>query len=138
MARKKSKAEAADVVREEVVKALRSSSPSEREHRLVVLWSRWNEAKEYLKKVRAEAKDDVEMCRVAFDEAISEGVNVGDEDAALRKLHRAEIAYQNLEEARAKAKDGIGGAKDGVAGAFQQLSEFIAATNQLELELGTK
>lgn len=123
-----------DAVRAEVVNAMRAQSPTEREARVVLLWKRWEEAKAYLKKVRADCTDDLKRAQANLDDAMNEGVPVGDDTAAKRKLYNVEVAWQDVEETKAKLKDAVGGARDGVKGAFEQLSEAVQATNQLSIE----
>jgi hypothetical protein len=101
---------------------------------MVVLWSSWQEAKAYLKKIRADMKIEVERAEGFFTDAMLTGVAIGDDTAALRKLHSIEVCYQDLEEAEAKAKDAIGGARDGVGGTEGAFAEFMAAQSQLDIE----
>ena len=124
----------ADGVRAEVVQAMKSQSPSEREQRVLLLWNRWQEAKAYLKKIRLELKDEVKRAEANLDDAMETGVPIGDDDAAKRKLHHVEVAWQDVSETKAKFKDGVAGANDGAKGALEALTELIAATAQLDLE----
>lgn len=128
----------AEGVRAEVVSAMRSQSPSEREHKIVLLWKRWEDAKAYLKSVRLECSEDLKRAKANLDDAMNTGVPVGDDDAAKRKLYAVEVAWQDVEETTAKLKDAVGGARDGVKGTFEQLSEAIVATNQLNIEFDAK
>lgn len=124
-----------DDVRTEVVEAMKKQSPSERERRVLKLWTDWEGAKAFLAKVRSDTRTDVEMYRANLKERMELGLDgAGDDTAALRKLHSIEIAWQDLEEAKAKQKDATGGAKDGVKGAFERLSEAVSATRQIDLD----
>jgi len=133
MAKKKTKVDA-KAARAEVVQAFRSQSPTDRERRMVLQWASWQEARAYLKKIRADMKIEIERAESFFTDAISTGVAIGDEDAALRKLHAVEVCYQDLEEAQAKAKDAIAGARDGVGATEAAFAESMEAQSQLDLE----
>jgi len=134
---KKKKVDVNDV-RAEVITAMRSQSPSEREQRIMLLWSRYQDALTFLKKTRAELSDEVKRAEANLVDAMETGVSVGDDEAAKRKLLHAEIAWQDVAETKAMFKDGVGGARDGVKGALEAFSELIAATAQLDLEFANR
>ncbi len=65
---------------------------------------------------------------------MEQGVAVNDQEASLRKLQSIEVAWQDLEEAKAQQRDAVGGAKDGEKAAYKTLEETVLATNQLGFE----
>jgi hypothetical protein len=131
MARSKKKE---DDVRTEVVEAMRAKNPSDREARVLLLWKAWQDAKAYLHKIRSETRTEVERLRVVLKELMEAGVAIGDQEASLRKLQSIEVAWQDLEEAKAQQRDAVGGAKDGEKAAYKTLEETVLATNQLGFE----
>lgn len=134
MAKRKKNADEHDEVRAEVIEAMKNKSPSDREKRIVLLWQRWEEAKAYLAKVRSETRKSVEEARAYLKEHMESGVAVNDNEASLRKLASIETCWQDLEEAKAQQRDGVGGARDGVKAAYETLKEAIVATKQLGFE----
>lgn len=144
MARKKAeKKVGVDAVRKEVVDAMRSQSPSDRERRVITLWNRWQEAKAWLKKTSLSCSDEVKLCTANLEEKMAIGLpGTGEQStidlAAKSKLFDIEVAWQDLEEAKAKRKDAVGGARDAVKGTFEGLAEAVVATSQIEMEYDKK
>lgn len=125
-------------VREEVIEAMRSQSPSDRERKIVALHERYEEAKRYYKRISKETKEEYQQAEANFTAAVEEGHQEGDQDAAKAKLFRVEVSWQDLQEAKAKRKDAVGGARDGVKGTLAALEEAIKATQQIELDFDRK
>ncbi len=131
---KRKKKEEREAVRAEVVEAMKSKTPGEREKRIVLLWTRWEEAKAFLAKVRSEGAIELKRLQVHLKECMETTTAVDDEQASLRKLMSIEVAWQDLEEHKALTRDGTGGARDGLKSAYETLKESVLATNQLGFE----
>lgn len=138
MARKKKQQE--DQATIEAAKAMANKTPSEREHMIVQWFNNWEGAKAALARERSETRTDIERARANLKEAMEQGHREGDEQAALQKLHSIEMAWQDVEESKAAAKDRVGAAKDHERSCFERLQETINGVNQLGLfnEAGEK
>lgn len=122
-----------DAVRAEVVAAM--ATQGERERRIVMLWGRWEEAKAYLTKVRSDHRIQLAEAQENLKGAMEQTIDPRDDEAAKRKLVSVEANWQDVEEIKASARDAIGGARDGVKGTYEQLSEAVQATKQIDLGL---
>ena len=125
-----------DTIRAEVLVAMANQTPGERERRIVLLWGRWEEAKAYLTKVRSDHRIKLGEAQAMLKDSMEATVDDRDEQAIRRKLVSVEAIWQDIEETKASARDGIGGARDGVKGTYEQLAEAVLATRQLDLGLG--
>lgn len=135
MAKKKTREER-DKVRAEVVQALASATPSERERRIVLLWKQWEEAKAFLAQTRSEHRTQLLQAQDNLKGTMEQTIDASDTQAALRKLHSIEVNWQDVEEIKASARDAIGGARDGVKGTFERLNEAVHGVNQIEMNFG--
>lgn len=130
MARKKKQEDQATI---EAAKAMANKTPSEREHLIVQWFNNWESAKANLARERLETRTDIERARANLKEAMEQGHSYGDEQAAMQKLHSIEMAWQDVEESKAAAKDRVGAAKDHERSCFEKLQETINSVNQLGL-----
>jgi hypothetical protein len=122
-----------DDVRGEVVEAMKAVEPTEREQRIVALWTTWENAKAYLAKARSETRIALESARASLKDVMTRGLAIGDDAAVKKKLFDIEVAWQDFEEAKGRQSEETGSAKSGVKAAFERLNEAVSATNQMGL-----
>jgi len=132
MARKK-KTDAEDRAKVEAARALAAKSPSEREALIVQRFNDWEAAKARLASERSETRTDLERARSNLTEVMEQGHAANDDNASLQKLHNIEVAWQDVEESKAAAKDRTGSAKDHVKHTFDLLQEAVNGVQQLGL-----
>jgi len=123
-----------DAVHGEVVEAMKAVEPTEREARIVALWTAWENAKAYFAKTRSETRIALESARASLKDVMTRGLKVGDDAATKKKLHDIEVAWQDLEDAKGAQSLECGNAKKGVKSAFERLNEAVSATNQMGLD----
>ena len=92
-----------------------------------------DDAKAAAKAANTEAKDRLERASAKLKDAIETGVAPGDDEGARVKLSVVELAYQELEEQKAVAKDIRAAARDNLKAARKILADAIADSKQLTL-----
>lgn len=120
-------------VREARTAAERGAQASARERQLVEAFAAWSEARERLSAARVEHAERVAHAQSALREAMGEGVRVGDERAAARKLVVVSEAWQALDDARAARKEDVATYREAVSVAEQEMRRRIEDAAQLDL-----
>lgn len=103
-AKKSKKTETREEIAAKVLEELGDSPDAQRVAGLIVKkYDAFMEAEAALPKIRTKARDLVRAAEANFKETIEEGIAVGDQAAAVQKLHGVESAWQNLSEKKSKA-----------------------------------
>lgn len=122
-----------DAVLNEVEQAQATTTPSEREKRIVTCFQKWEAARKVLVDERKKANEKVQAANANLRAAVEQGVAQGDVAAQLNKLSAISIAWQDLGEARSEKTELIKSAREVVSNAESKLREAVEQSAQLSL-----
>lgn len=108
-----------------------SSDRIEHAKRILHAFETWRSEKEVAKEENKRCSDNVKRCQELLAEAMTQGHSTPEGQVA--KLGTIELAWQELDEAKAEQKDVRGAWKDAIDASETKIRDLIEEGNQLRL-----